>query len=136
MRILAVDFGERRIGLATSDASGAIATPRATLRRTGDARALEELRSFCDREEVERVVFGIPRLADGQESPFAARIRSFARKFSEACALPVDFHEETRTSQEAQRRLPAGSTKDAVDREAAAVLLEDYLQSRTRGSKS
>jgi RNase H-fold protein (predicted Holliday junction resolvase) len=48
----------------------------------------------------------------------------------------VDFHEETRTSQEAQRRLPAGSTKDAVDREAAAVLLEDYLQSRTRGSKS
>jgi hypothetical protein len=47
----------------------------------------------------------------------------------------VDFHEETHTSQEAQRRLPAGSPKDSVDREAAAVLLEDYLQSRERAKR-
>jgi putative Holliday junction resolvase len=130
VRILAVDFGERRIGLATSDASGAIATPRLTIRRSADARALEQLRRFCAEEEIERVIFGIPRLADGTEAPFAARVRSFARKFEKACDLPVEFHEETRTSQEAQRRLPPGAAKEALDREAAAVLLEDYLEAR------
>jgi putative Holliday junction resolvase len=135
MRILAVDFGEKRIGLATSDARGAIATPRATLRRTDDARAVHELRRFCATEEVERVVFGIPRRAGGEESPFAARIRSFARKFSQESEIPVDFHEETLTSQEAQRRLPPNSEKGAVDREAAAVLLQDYLEHLARAPK-
>lgn len=130
-RILAVDFGERRIGLATSDASGSLATPRLTLRRKDDTVAAEQLRRFCEEEEIELVVFGVPRTLEGIESPYAARIRSFARKFAAATALPVFFHEETLTSNEAARRHPGGGLR-ALDPVAAAVLLEDFLQHRGR----
>lgn len=131
MRILAVDFGERRIGLATSDASGQIATPRRTLARRQDGAAVEEIVRFCREEEVETVVFGIPRSPEGVESPFAARIRSFAEKFAQASGLPIAYHEETLTSDEAARRLPPGSAREEVDRTAAAVLLEDFLRHGT-----
>ena len=126
-RILAVDFGEKRIGLATSDASGRLATPRRTLRRKSDDSALEEVARFCAEEEVGLALFGIPRSPEGVESPFAARIRSFARKLASRTGLPVRFHEETLTSVEAAERLGRRRAADALDAEAAAILLEDYL---------
>ena len=135
-RILAVDFGERRIGLATSDASASLATPRRTLRRKSDDGALTELERFCRLEEVTLVVFGIPRSPAGSESPFAARIRSFASKFAGRTGLPVRFHEETLTSDEAARRLPRPASREDLDPMAAAVLLEDYLQSVGSGTLS
>ena len=129
-RILAVDFGEKRIGLATSDASGSLATPRRTLLRRSDARALADLDRFCRDEEIGLVVFGLPRHPEtGSESPLADRIRSFAAKLAAATALPVRFHEETLTSDEAARRLAPGAAREDIDRTAAAVLLEDYLES-------
>ena len=134
-RILAVDFGERRIGLATSDASARLATPRVTLLRKSDDAVLEELARFAGREEIALAVFGIPRSPDGLESPLAGRIRSFAAKFEQRTGLPVRFHEETLTSDEAARRLPRGAPKADVDRAAAAVLLEDYLSNAPRGSR-
>lgn len=127
MRMLAIDFGEKRIGLATSDAEGRLATPRETIARSGDEHAIGAILDFCGREEIEAILFGIPRSPEGVESPFAARIRSFARKLAARTPLPIRFHEETLTSDEAARRLPRGSPREAVDREAAAVLLEDYL---------
>jgi putative Holliday junction resolvase len=127
-RILAIDFGEKRIGLATSDASGQIATPRATLSRRDDVSAAEEIARFCREEEVELVVFGVPRSPEGVESPFASRIRSFARKFAQQCGLAIEFHEETLTSHEAASRLPPGASRGELDRAAAAVLLEDFLR--------
>ena len=128
-RILAVDFGEKRIGLATSDASGRLATPRRTLRRKSDTAVLEAIARFCVEEEIGLVLFGTPRSPEGVESPFAARIRSFAAKLGARTGLPVRFHEETLTSVEAARRLPPGRPSEALDAAAAAVLLEDYLES-------
>jgi putative Holliday junction resolvase len=133
-RILAVDFGEKRIGLATSDASGSLATPRVTLRRKSDAAVIEELAGFCQREEIALTVFGIPRSPEGVESPIAARVRSFAAKFGEKTGLPVHFHEETLTSDEAARRLTRRARPEDLDRAAAAVLLEDYLSSARPGA--
>jgi len=75
MRILAVDFGERRIGLATSDAAGVLATPRSTLQRRDDERAIAEILAFCAEEEVGALLFGLPRSPEGIESPFADRVR-------------------------------------------------------------
>jgi len=134
-RILAVDFGEKRIGLATSDASGSLATPRRTLSRKSDGAAIEELARFTREEEIALAVFGIPRSPEGVESPIAARIRSFASKFGEKTGVPVRFHEETLTSNEAARRLSRRARAGDLDRTAAAVLLEDYLGSagRSRG---
>jgi len=126
--VVAVDFGEKRIGLATSDASGTLATPRETLSRRSDAGAVEALARFCREAEATLVVFGVPRSPEGSESAFAARVRSFAGRFERATGLPVRFHEETLTSNEAARRVAPGSGREALDREAAAVLLEDYLQ--------
>ena len=128
-RILAVDFGERRIGLATSDASATVATPRRTLHRQDDEAALDALERFGREEEIELVVFGIPRSPDGVESAFADRIRSFAGKLARRINLPVRFHEETLTSDEAARRLPRPKSREELDAMAAAVLLEDYLLS-------
>ena len=127
--VVAVDFGEKRIGLATSDASGLLATPRLTLSRKSDAAAIAALSRFCREADAALVVFGLPRSPEGEESAFASRIRSFASRFARETGLPVRFHEETLTSDEAARRLPRRARRDDLDRTAAAVLLEDYLQS-------
>lgn len=127
MRILAIDFGEKRIGLATSDATAMLATPRESINRRDDLHAIQEILGFCSREEIGLVLIGLPRSPEGVESPFAARIRSFAGKLRASTSLPIEFHEETLTSNEAARRLPHGATAAALDPMAAAVLLEDYL---------
>lgn len=131
-RILAIDFGEKRIGLATSDASGQIATPRRTLDRKADESAIREILRFCEEEQIGTILLGIPRSPEGEESPFSARIRSFARKLASRTALPIRFHEETLTSDEAARRRKTGSSTAQLDPEAAAVLLEDFLHQESR----
>lgn len=130
-RILAIDFGEKRIGLATSDASGRIATPRRTLHRRTDEAAVAEILRFCSEEEIGIILLGIPRSPAGEESPFAVRVRSFARKLAARTALPIRFHEETLTSDEAARQRRSGALAD-LDPAAAAVLLEDFLHSEPR----
>ena len=132
MRILAIDFGEKRIGLATSDETGTLATARKTIERGSDERAAREILEFCSLEEIGLVLLGLPRSPEGVESPFAARVRSFAAKLAARTAIPVRFHEETLTSNEALRRLPPGATREEVDRMAAEVLLEDYLRHSSR----
>jgi len=132
-RILAIDFGEKRIGLATGDTSGGIATPRRTIARSSDDAAAAEIARFCRDEVVEELLVGIPRSpADGSESAIAPRIRSFAEKLGRAVALPVGFHEETLTSDEAARRIRGRRSRAGVDAEAAAVLLEDWLSHHGR----
>ncbi len=134
-RIVAIDFGEKRIGLATSDAGGTIATPRRTLLRKADDASIEEILAFCREEEAKGLLLGIPRSPEGVESPFAARIRSFGRKLARQTSLPIHFHEETLTSNEAARRLPPGASREEADRMAAAVLLEDWLSHVAAGKR-
>ncbi len=135
MRILAIDFGEKRIGLATSDATQTLATPRKTLQRGSDERAAREILEFCAQEEIGLLLLGLPRSPAGEERaphPFASRIRSFAAKLAARTAIPVRFHEETLTSNEAARRLAPGAAREDLDRVSAAVLLEDYLRHQSR----
>jgi putative holliday junction resolvase len=129
VKYLAVDFGEKRIGLATSDASGLIATPRRTLSRKSDERALEEIVRFLREEEVGEIVLGIPHHADGRENAFAPRVRSFGKKLEKAADLPVRTLNEHLTTREAQSRFPGSAGSDAA---AAAVILEEYLAGRAR----
>ena len=130
-RVLAVDFGEKRIGLATGDTFAGMATPRRTIPRSSDEAAAREIARFCREEQVETLLVGVPRLPeDGRESGIAPRIRSFARKLALAAALPLEFHEETLTSDEAARRLRGRRSRAGIDAEAAAVLLEDWLAHR------
>ena len=133
MRILAIDFGDRRIGLATCDANEQVVTARRTVLRQSDAQAAREIARFCREEEVEQIVLGLPRSPeDGAESPFAGRVRSFREKLHALAPAPIEYHEETLTSWEAERALgPRARTKEEIDRQAAAVLLTDYLAERS-----
>jgi putative Holliday junction resolvase len=129
VKYLAVDFGEKRIGLATSDASGLIATPRRTLSRSNDERAVEEIVRFLREEEVGEIILGIPHHADGRENALAPRVRSFGKKLEKVADLPVRTVNEHLTTQEARSRFPGSVGSDAA---AAAVILEEYLAGRAR----
>ncbi|MDQ5873674.1 MAG: Holliday junction resolvase RuvX [Acidobacteriota bacterium] len=129
-RVLAIDFGEKRIGLATADSPGGLATARRTVLRTSDEAAAGEIGRLCREEDVGLLLVGVPRSPDGVESPIAPRIRSFADKLSRSTEIPVELYEETLTSDEAARRLRGHSSRAGIDAEAAAVLLEDWLAHR------
>lgn len=140
MRVLAVDFGERRIGLAVSAPSGAVVLPVGVVNRRSDAQAVEEVAAAAREREVERIVVGVPVRLDGScESSFAARTRAFARKLAGASGLPVDLHDEALTSASAESSLrdsglPRSRRSAALDAEAAAELLRDWLAARPDGA--
>lgn len=125
-RYLALDVGDRRIGLAVAEDTFGIATPLPTLRRhdlDGDVRAVGEI---AKKEEATALVIGLPLTLRGEEGHQALRVRRFA----DACSplgLPVELYDERYTTTEAIR---LGAPD--VDAAAAALLLEDYLKARKR----
>jgi len=146
-RILAVDWGERRIGVAVSDPTGLIATGLDTLEVRGEKDALEQLEALIAAESVERVVVGLPLLLSGEAGEAARAASAFAARLRERTRLPVDTYDERLTSALSERRLrevreggrsggargrnPRSgrrTPRGAVDRGAAVALLESYLQ--------
>lgn len=140
MRVLGVDFGERRIGLAVSGSSAEIVVPVGVVHRKSDTQAVEAVAAAAREREAALVVVGLPvRPEGGGESPFAARARSFAKKLAAATGLPVELHDEAFTSVAAEGALretglSRGRRFAAVDAEAAAELLRDWLSSRPDGT--
>ncbi len=132
MRILGVDFGERRIGLAVSDETGSIVVPVGSVSRRSDVQAASEVATAAREREVTRVVVGYPLNLDGSEGPSARRARNFARRLEGLAGIPVVLFDEGLTTVAAERNLmDAGLGPDrraeARDAEAAAVLLRDYF---------
>jgi putative Holliday junction resolvase len=133
-RLLGVDFGSVRIGLAVSDRDRRFASPLATYRRRGqdpDARFFARL---VEDEEIAQVVVGLPVHLSGREGQKAGEARAFGRWLAEAIQLPVVFYDERFTTVEAENfLLAAGLTskrrKDRRDRVAAQILLQTYLDS-------
>ncbi len=139
VRVLAVDFGEKRIGLAVSDETGRVVVPVGAVARRSDAQAAADVARAAKEREVTRVVVGLPRNLDGREGPIARRARNFARRVGEACGLPVDLHGEALTSVAADAALdaagvPLRNRPGLRDAEAAAVLLRDWLAARAGGA--
>ncbi len=135
MRLLAVDFGEKRIGLAVSDARGAVVVPVGALSRKSDGQAAAAVAEEARERGVERLVVGHPVRCGGVETLLARRARNFARRLAEVSGLPVDLHGEALTSRAADETLagagiPPSRRAAARDAEAAAVLLRDYLAAR------
>ena len=108
MRVLGVDLGSRRIGLAISDSDGTFAFPLDALESRGLARDVEALRVLIGEREVEQVVVGLPLHMSGRAGPEAESARRFARSLSEIAAVPVDLLDERWTTAEAERALLAG----------------------------
>lgn len=135
VRALAVDFGERRIGLAVSDGSGSIVVGVGAVARKSDAQAAAEVAAAAREREVSLIVVGHPVLLDGTEGERAQRTRRFADRLRKASGLPVELHGEALTTAASRSTLdeagvPASRRAEARDAEAAATILRDWLAHR------
>jgi putative holliday junction resolvase len=138
-RLLAIDLGEVRIGLALSDPTQTIASPAETLHvpRDQDGPTLDALVDAIARHGAAGVVLGEPRRLDGRQSPGAARARRFAEELTARTELPVLLWDERFTTVEAERVLLEGDVsrrgrKDVVDQLAASLLLQTVLAAQAR----
>lgn len=122
-RYLALDVGERRIGLAVGDEGGGIARPLRTLTRRALAADVAAIGELARKEEVTALLIGLPLTLRGDEGPQAARVRRFAESLA-PLGLPLQWHDERFTTSEAELQ---GATD--LDAGAAAILLEDFLRS-------
>jgi len=132
-RILALDLGRRRIGLALSDPLGLTAQGLETFERTSRREDLARLTRLVREREVERIVIGNPVELSGREGRQSQWAREFAERLADRTGVPVVLWDERLTSVEAERVLReaggAGVTRGSVDRLAAMILLQSYLDS-------
>lgn len=130
-RTLGLDHGTRRIGVAVSDPLGITAQPHSTL-DSSDENLMDRLRDLVEELGVDRVVVGLPISLDGSEGPSAAAARAFAARVAESVGVATELHDErfsTKTAEEAmiEAGIRRDRRKDRVDRVAAAVFLQTYL---------
>jgi putative Holliday junction resolvase len=134
-RVLALDLGKRRIGLALSDELGVTAQGLETLERTNIREDLARLRGLAEEKNVGLFLLGKPLHMSGDEGRQVEFVREFGQRLGAATGLPVEFWDERMTTVEAQRVLRESGISlrkrtQAVDRLAAVILLESYLDSR------
>jgi putative holliday junction resolvase len=143
VRVLGIDYGARRIGLALSDATATLASPwRLVQRPTSEAGTLrlmiKEITALIDDEDgLEAVVIGWPRRLDGSPTDQTKLVEAFARAIEAQVAIPVVLQDERLSSHEAESRLAAREAdwrkrKAKLDAAAAAIVLQDFLDSRPR----
>jgi len=126
LRYLALDIGDRRIGLAVGDDTHGLSRPLRTLVRRSVVKDLAELERIARDEQINALVIGLPLTLRGEEGHQAERVRRFATA-AEKLGLPVRLYDERHTSTEAEIR---GASD--IDAGAATILLEDFLAQRAR----
>ncbi len=134
MRILGLDYGTKRIGIAISDELKMIAQPLEFIPAEPFANALARLKEILREKEVEMIVIGMPRNMDGSYGPAALKVQEFAAALKGALTVPTRFWDERLTSTQANRFLIEANVrrdqrKQKVDKTAAAILLQSYLDS-------
>ena len=135
MRLLGLDVGDRRIGLALSDESATLASGLRTIVRAGLKKDLRELAELVSEHEVAEVVVGLPRKLDGSEGPQARKVLGFVEALKKALRIPVATWDERFTTVAAEHALIEGGVsrgrrKDLVDKVAAVLILQNYLDYR------
>jgi putative Holliday junction resolvase len=139
-RILGIDYGERRIGLAISDPTATIAQPLPTLlRRRGKRPPIAAIARLAEEHQVDEIVLGLPLTLEGEESDWTREVRAFGEKLAERTGRPIRFVDERLTSARAERasrdlglRRRERQQKERVDAAAAMLILQTYLDRRTR----
>jgi putative holliday junction resolvase len=140
-RILALDPGTKRIGVALSDELGWIAQPLETIERRSLDADLGRIRGLVQDHDVERVLVGLPVRMDGTLGPESAAVQQFMDALGRTLAVPVEAWDERLTTRAAEDLLIAANVsrrkrKGVVDRVAAAILLESYLRARGAGEEA
>lgn len=139
MRIMALDIGEKRIGVAVSDPGERVASPIAVLPANEVAQKAPSFRRLLEDWEPELLLCGLPRTLSGEEGPQAKRVRAFAEQVSRTTGLPLEFSDERLSSQEAKRSLREKGLSERdmrgkVDMIAASVFLQAWLDARVQSS--
>jgi putative Holliday junction resolvase len=133
MRILAIDYGDRRLGLAISDPTGLIASGLPTIERSGPKEDVtDHLRRICQEQGVERIIVGLPINMDGSRGPRAEVSEQFAQALREELDMEVETWDERLTTAQAERAMLAADLsrkkrKKRRDQVAAQILLQSYL---------
>ena len=132
-RLIGIDPGERRIGVAVGDEETGMAFPRPALR--AGSQAPDGIRALANAEGTQRIIVGLPLNMDGSEGSQAAAARAFGARLG-ALGLDVIFSDERLTTWDAAERMaesrPRSSAADAIDSAAAALILEQYFADRRR----
>jgi putative Holliday junction resolvase len=134
MRVLAIDHGTKRMGLAISDELGVIAQPLEFVPAEPFNGFLTRLKEIIQQKQVELLLVGMPRNMDGSYGPAALSVQAFGAVLKEAVTIPIKMWDERLTSAQANRFLIEGKVrrdkrKEKVDKTAAAILLQSYLDS-------
>ncbi len=140
-RILGVDYGERRVGLAVSDPTALIAQPLPTLRRRrGKRPPVAAVVRLIEEHEAAEVVLGLPLTPEGEESDWTREVRDFGATVAERAGVPVHYIDERMTSARAERSMrelglarTAREEKGRIDAVAAVLILQAFLDRRRDG---
>lgn len=135
MRLIGLDVGEARIGVAVSDPTGTLASAREVLARRPEALALQAIARLVEEEEAGAIIVGLPRSLSCELHGQAALVQEFADKLRQAVQVPVEFWDERLSTVAAEREMRAAGTKRdrrkaMIDAVAAAIILQSYLDAR------
>ncbi|WP_218079423.1 Holliday junction resolvase RuvX [Anthocerotibacter panamensis] len=135
LSVLSLDVGSKRIGVAGCDETGLIATGLATVHRSRLATDLDQIRNLAEQRSAEAIVIGLPRNMNGTLGPQAERVQHFGSLLAERLNLPIYYEDERLTTVQAQKsllaqNLPAMKRKALVDQQAAAFILQQWLNRR------
>lgn len=134
-RILGLDYGERRIGIALSDEAGIISMPLCVIRVQNKRQVLSEIQRICREKNVEKIVVGMPLNMDGTKGASAETVSLFVKQLQERISVPVEFWDERLSSKAAERVLidsdvSRSKRKEVIDKLAAQVVLQSYLDAQ------
>lgn len=137
MRILGLDLGDKRIGVALSDPLGWTAQGLSVIHSKGARGDIRQIKELVTQHEVNKVVVGLPLNMDGSAGPRAEKARAFARRLGQVLGLPVELWDERLTTVEAERLLIQADMRRAgrmvIDKMAAVLILQNYLDAADSG---
>lgn len=122
--ILAIDYGLARVGLALGDAEAGVVSSKKTF--ANNPQLMENLTLLCSDNQVTKIILGLPRGLDNQETRQTIVTRAFAEDLA-SLTIPIELRDEAGTSSLAKERLGKNPPKEAIDAESAAIILEEYL---------
>jgi putative Holliday junction resolvase len=135
LSVLALDIGNKRIGIAGCDGTGLIATGITTLKRGSFQQDLMQFQALVESRQVQRLVVGLPYSMDGTLGSQARRVQKYAKRLAKALNLPLEYMDERLTSFAAEQMMigqnvSPSRNKALIDRKAAALILQQWLDQR------
>jgi len=136
MRLLGLDYGTVRVGVAMSDQLGYIAQPKGFIDAVAKKKCIEKIIQMCNEFDIKKIVIGLPLHMNGDEGESALGARTFGKKINKKIDIPIEFIDERLSTMSANKALTEGNVKgekrkEKVDSVAAAIILQNYIDRET-----